>query len=73
MLSPTESQGVEHDGVPSYERRVNDFERGLITDALRRTRGRMNAACVDLGLPRKTLYDKMRRLGISREIEDGDK
>jgi hypothetical protein len=26
-----------------------------------------------LGLPRKTLYDKMRRLGISRAIEDDDK
>jgi two-component system C4-dicarboxylate transport response regulator DctD len=71
MLLPNESQGVEHDGVPSYERRVNDFERSLISDALRRTGGRIAAACVELGLPRKTLYDKMRRLGISRAIEDG--
>ena len=69
MLLPNESQGVDHDGVPSYERRVNDFERSLITDALRRTGGRIAAACVDLGLPRKTLYDKMRRLGISREMK----
>ncbi|MFL9911035.1 hypothetical protein [Paraburkholderia sp. RL17-337-BIB-A] len=37
------------------------------------TGGRITAACADPGLPRKTLYDKMRRLGISREIEDGSK
>jgi transcriptional regulator of acetoin/glycerol metabolism len=37
------------------------------------TGGRITAACADPGLPRKTLYDKMRRLGISREIEDGGK
>ncbi|OPX53784.1 hypothetical protein BTE48_17675, partial [Oceanospirillum multiglobuliferum] len=46
------------------EEQVNRFERHLIEEALRACQGRASLACERLGLPKKTLYDKMRRLAI---------
>jgi two-component system, NtrC family, C4-dicarboxylate transport response regulator DctD len=48
----------------SLESQLNGFERYLIEDALRQCHGRASLACEQLNIPRKTLYDKMRRLGI---------
>lgn len=45
---------------------VSHFERQLILDALRRHKGDMRAVMEDLGLPRRTLNEKMAKLGISR-------
>jgi two-component system C4-dicarboxylate transport response regulator DctD len=45
---------------------VSDFERQVIVDALSRHEQNVAAAGAALGLPRKTLYDKMRRYGLSR-------
>jgi len=39
------------------------FERYLIREALEACNGSAAAAAERLGVPRKTLYDKMRRLG----------
>src|SRR3546814_10152015 len=44
--------------------RLQRFEATIIRDTLRQTRGGIGATMARLGLPRKTLYDKMRRLGI---------
>ncbi len=52
---------------PSLETKLNLFERQLIEEALRGCSGRAAVACERLGVPKKTLYDKMRRLGISTE------
>jgi two-component system C4-dicarboxylate transport response regulator DctD len=52
---------------PSLETKLNLFERQLIEEALRGCSGRAAIACERLGVPKKTLYDKMRRLGISTE------
>lgn len=52
-------------GKASLETQLNSFERQLIEEALRECSGRAALACESLGLPKKTLYDKMRRLGIS--------
>jgi two-component system, NtrC family, C4-dicarboxylate transport response regulator DctD len=52
---------------PSLEAKLNLFERQLIEEALRGCSGRTAIACERLGVPKKTLYDKMRRLGISTE------
>jgi two-component system C4-dicarboxylate transport response regulator DctD len=52
---------------PSLETKLNLFERQLIEEALRGCSGRTAIACERLGVPKKTLYDKMRRLGISTE------
>lgn len=46
---------------------VDAFERQLITTALRDSRGDVTAAADLLSVPKKTLYDKLKRFGI--EIE----
>ena len=51
----------------TLEEQVNRFERHLIEEALRACQGRASLACERLGLPKKTLYDKMRRLAITSE------
>ncbi|SAL58946.1 two component, sigma54 specific, Fis family transcriptional regulator [Caballeronia udeis] len=52
---------------PSLETKLNLFERQLIEEALRGCSGRTAIACERLGVPKKTLYDKIRRLGISTD------
>jgi len=52
---------------PSLETKLNLFERQLIEEALRGCSDRTAIACERLGVPKKTLYDKIRRLGISTE------
>lgn len=49
----------------SLDHQMHRFERQLIEDALRVSSGRAALAAERLGIPKKTLYDKMRRLGIS--------
>ncbi|AKJ67305.1 Fis family transcriptional regulator [Pandoraea thiooxydans] len=51
----------------SLEEQMNLFERHLIEDALRACGGRAALACEQLAVPKKTLYDKMRRLGIASD------
>ena len=46
---------------------VGDFERGLIVETLRRHQGDVLAVSEVLGIPKKTLYDKMRRYTLSGE------
>ncbi|MBB4101330.1 sigma-54-dependent transcriptional regulator [Sphingomonas kyeonggiensis] len=56
-----EMQGVAGQDLPT---RLARFEENLIRDALRRHGGRVSRALGELGVPRKTLYDKIARLGI---------
>jgi two-component system NtrC family response regulator len=42
-------------------------EREMVTDALRRHRGKITSAAVELGVSRPTLYELMEKFGISRE------
>lgn len=53
---------------PSLPSRVNQFEAQAIEEALRATGGSVAAALPLLGIPRKTFYDKVARLGI--RVED---
>ena len=46
---------------------VSDFERGLIAESLRRNRGDVVAVSEALGLPKKTLYDKMQRYALAAD------
>jgi DNA-binding NtrC family response regulator len=46
---------------------INRFERVLIEDALAEHHGNASLACRSLGIPKRTLYDKMRKLGLSTE------
>lgn len=47
---------------------LEHFERQLIEDALQKHASRMADVCKTLGIPRKTLYDKMKRLNINPAI-----
>ncbi|MGN6666070.1 MAG: sigma-54-dependent transcriptional regulator [Trinickia sp.] len=55
------------DAPLTLDEQMNLFERRLIEDALRASSGRAVLACEKLGVARKTLYDKMRRLGIASD------
>ncbi len=48
-------------------RQMDQIEKVLIEQALRRTQGKVPAAMELLGTPRKTLYDKLNRHGIQLE------
>jgi two-component system C4-dicarboxylate transport response regulator DctD len=45
--------------------RVERFEALLIKEALESSNGSVKAALTQLQIPRKTLYDKLRRYGIA--------
>ena len=47
---------------------VDDFERCIIVEQLRRRHGSVAAASEALGIPKKTLYDKIRRYAIVPEL-----
>jgi two-component system, NtrC family, C4-dicarboxylate transport response regulator DctD len=51
----------------SLGEQVDLFERYLIEEALRAHSGRASAVSEALGLPKQTLYDKMRRFGLSTD------
>ena len=59
--SSTEIQGRQ-----TLLEKVEFFERSLVADALAKNQGRIKETMVTLGLPRKTLYDKMKKYGLSR-------
>lgn len=51
--------------VRSLDEQVAQFERHLIQEALAASGGRASAASELLQLPKKTLYDRMKRLGLT--------
>jgi len=57
-------------GAPlPLKQRVEAYERGLIVDALRSTRGNRSEAARRLGMSRVTLHDKLRKYGLGGEEE----
>lgn len=50
--------------------RLEAFERSLIEDALTESQGSVTRAAEALQLPRKTLHDRIRRLGLSVSTDD---
>ncbi|ART63677.1 sigma-54-dependent transcriptional regulator [Kushneria marisflavi] len=59
---------VEGDGGElSLARQVEMFEKSLIDQALARCRGRISEACEHLDIPRKTLYDKLKKHDLRAE------
>lgn len=63
LENPVET-GPQNNGLAT---RVALYERALIIDALQRLDGQASAAARDLGLPRKTFYDKLTKHGIRAE------
>jgi two-component system C4-dicarboxylate transport response regulator DctD len=56
----------------SFSEQVEHFERTLIADELRRQHGDVASSAKILGLPKQTLYDKLRRLRIAVDQFRGD-
>ena len=52
---------------PGLSHHVERFERAVIIEELRRHRGDQSATAGALGIARQTLYDKVRKLGITAE------
>lgn len=52
---------------PTLAEKVHQFEFTLLSDALRRHHGRLKDVQAELGLARKTLYDKMKKHGLDKE------
>jgi two-component system C4-dicarboxylate transport response regulator DctD len=53
-------------GMPLSEK-VERFEKMLIEEALTRNGGNIKETLIELGLPRKTLYDKMRKYHLDKQ------
>jgi two-component system, NtrC family, C4-dicarboxylate transport response regulator DctD len=51
-------------GLPQQ---VESFERAVIVEALRKHHGDQSAAASALSVPRQTLFDKLRKLGVTAE------
>jgi two-component system C4-dicarboxylate transport response regulator DctD len=62
-----EGEASQQGARRSLDEQLSGFERYLIEEALRGSAGRAATASEQLGIPKKTLYDKMRRLGINTE------
>jgi two-component system C4-dicarboxylate transport response regulator DctD len=67
-LPSRESDGLgERKANPSLDEQMASFERCLIEEALTASQGRAATASELLRIPKKTLYDKLKRLGLSSE------
>ena len=65
---PLDEAACESESVSRpLDEQVAMFERQLIEQALVVSDGRAALACERLGMPKKTLYDKMKRLGIATD------
>jgi two-component system C4-dicarboxylate transport response regulator DctD len=65
VLGVSDEAPLQTDGDDgSLSGRVESFERTLIADELRRQSGNVARAADALGLPKKTLYDKLRKHGL---------
>jgi DNA-binding NtrC family response regulator len=57
--------------APRYDARYATVVRDVITDALER-HGSMRAAAHALGMPKSTLADKVKRLGLALPVRKAD-
>jgi hypothetical protein len=72
MDEALETEDFEDDTEPSLARLVRNFERAAIKRCLVETGGNVAAALKRLKIPRRTLSEKMARLGINRRRLAGD-
>ena len=59
--------GATEKGARGLNDLVAEFQRGLIVEALRHHQGNVGAAAEALGIPKKTLYDKLKRFDLAGE------
>jgi two-component system C4-dicarboxylate transport response regulator DctD len=65
VLGATVAVPVQPDGQGSLAEQVAAFESALIREALTRHKGHVQNTIRELGLPRKTFYDRIARYGIA--------
>jgi len=58
--------GSNGDGAITLPEQLDCFEKSLIEQALGAHNGKLNETMDALGIPRKTLYDKMRKYGLDK-------
>src|SRR3954471_21012803 len=66
----TRARGGERAGSalpPGLPQQVEQFERAVIVEELRRHGGDLPATAAVLGIARQTMHDKLRKLGISAD------
>jgi two-component system C4-dicarboxylate transport response regulator DctD len=63
--------GDEQQGLSNLHDQTERFERVVITEELRRHRGDVSLTAKSLGVPKQTLYDKLRRLKVPLEETRG--
>lgn len=59
-------QVANDNGAPTLREQVDSFEKSLIEQALKACKGNISEATHELGMPRKTLHDKIRKHGLDR-------
>jgi len=59
--------GPTEGAAPGLNAQMDRIERQIITDCLKRNRGQVTQTCEELKVPRKTLYDRMKRHNIHPE------
>ena len=57
---------------PSLSERVEQFERMVIEQSLKENQGRIKDTMVTLGVARKTLYDKMKKHSLTKDLYKSD-
>jgi sigma-54 dependent transcriptional regulator, flagellar regulatory protein len=65
-LRKTYSMSLPEEGM-NLKKAVEDFERGLILEALEKSNGVKNKAATLLGLNRTTLVEKLKKINLTRE------
>ncbi|MEJ8853294.1 sigma-54 dependent transcriptional regulator [Variovorax robiniae] len=63
----TQLHGTEADLPQGLPQQVESFERAVIVEALRKHHGDQSATASALSVPRQTLFDKLRKLGVTAD------
>ena len=56
---------VERQNERRFAEAVEAFERNLLSDALQRSGGNLTQASLELGMAKTTLFDKVKKYGLS--------
>ena len=64
QLSDSQQEIQARNSLPE---RIEQFERMIIEQTLKEQQGRIKDTMVDLGIARKTLYDKMKKHGLTKD------
>jgi len=63
----TQQHGTDASLPQGLPQQVESFERAVIVEALRKHHGDQSATAAALSVPRQTLFDKLRKLGVAAE------